>query len=243
MTNKKLFSIVIPVYNEQDKISQTLTAVIVAPAEGLNKEIIVVNDGSTDGTLQSVTRFVEKNSSGIPIMILNQVKNQGKGEALKRGLQATKGDYVIIQDADLEYDPNEYPILLEPFLKYKADTVFGSRFISNRPHRILYFWHFVVNQFLTVLSNMLTNLNLSDMETGFKVFKGDLIREIAPHLSAKRFGFEPEITARLAKRGVTVFEVGISYYGRTYKEGKKIGWKDGIKAVAAIIYFNLFVRA
>jgi len=211
----------------------------------LKKEIIVVNDGSTDNTVKNIksqiSNFKSTNQNSKLILITNKT-NQGKGAALKDGFLKSTGDIVLVQDADLEYSPLDYPTLLEPFLKQEADVVYGSRFISNKPHRVLYYWHSVINTYLTALSNMLTNLNLTDMETGYKVFKGDLIRSIALQLQTKRFGFEPEITARISKiKTLKIFEVGISYAGRTYAEGKKIGWKDGFRALFEIIYFNLFV--
>jgi len=174
------------------------------------------------------------------LQVLNKKVNHGKGAALKAGFKKTTGDVVIIQDADLEYSPSDYDILLEPFVKYNADVVYGSRLNIYRPHRVMYFWHSVANNLLTIFSNMFTNLNLSDMETGFKCFRGDLIRKIAPEIRSKRFGFEPEITARIVKiKGIRFYEVGISYEGRTYEEGKKIGWKDGVKAIWEILKYNL----
>jgi len=237
-------SIVIPVYNEEQFISYTLDKVIIAKCLGMKKEIIIVDDGSTDKTPQILTKYLQKKTfSKIPIKLFLQKTNQGKGAALKKGLQETTGEIVIIQDADLEYEPSDYPVMLEPFLKNDADVVYGSRFISNRPHRVLYFWHYLVNVILTIFSNALTNLNLSDMETGYKAFRGKLIRKIAPKLESKRFGFEPEITARIAKlRGVRIYEVGISYSGRTYDQGKKIGWHDGILAVWEIIKYNILTK-
>ena len=238
-------SIIIPVYNEQERIVQTINQVIASDTLGLKKEIIVVNDGSTDNTVKNIksqiSNFKSTNQNSKLILITNKT-NQGKGAALKDGFLKSTGDIVLVQDADLEYSPLDYPTLLEPFLKQEADVVYGSRFISNKPHRVLYYWHSVINTYLTALSNMLTNLNLTDMETGYKVFKGDLIRSIALQLQTKRFGFEPEITARISKiKTLKIFEVGISYAGRTYAEGKKIGWKDGFRALFEIIYFNLFV--
>lgn len=231
-------SIVIPVYNEENVIAKTIERAVNADSVGMEKEVIVIDDGSTDDTAVNIKQLTAKSKQ---IKTIFQEKNQGKGAALQKAFLQTTGDIVLVQDADLEYDPADYPILLEPFVKQQADVVYGSRFISNRPHRVMYFWHFVVNTFLTLLSNMFTNLNLTDMETGFKVFRGDLIRSIAPKLQTKRFGFEPEITARIAKvPGIKVYEVGISYAGRTYQEGKKIGWVDGVKAVWEIIRYNVF---
>jgi len=240
----KTLSIIIPVYNEEKFIEKCIEAVIGADSCGLNKEIIIVDDGSTDGTLtkiKSQKSKVKTTNQNSKIILITKKDNQGKGEAVKAGFLKSTGDIVLVQDSDLEYSPDEYPLLLEPFLKNKADVVYGSRFISDRPHRVLYFWHYVINVFLTTLSNMLTNLNLTDMETGFKAFKGEIIRKIAPKLESKKFGFEPEVTARIAKvPGLKIFEVGISYSGRTYQEGKKIYWLDGIKAIFEIIKFNLF---
>jgi len=235
----QILSIVIPVYNERDFIESALKRVVSAKTPGFKKELVIVDDGSKDKSPQILKRIVPKIREAKVILICKK-KNEGKGSALKTGLLKTTGDIVLIQDADLEYDPNDYVLLLEPFLKDGADVVYGSRMITNKPHRILYFWHYLVNNFLTTLSNMFTNLNLTDMETGYKAFKGTVIRKIAPKLESKRFGFEPEITARIAKiKEVKIYEVGISYSGRTYKEGKKIGWKDGLKAVWEIIKFNL----
>lgn len=238
----KKLSVVIPVFNEQKTIIDTFDAVKKADSLGLEKEIIIIDDGSSDGTakvLKEIERK-EKSSRKQKLKIILSEKNEGKGSAMKKGFMVSSGDIVIVQDADLEYDPAEFPIMIEPFIKNKADVVYGSRFISNRPHRVLYFWHYQVNLFLTFLSNMFTNLNLTDMETGYKAFDGKLIRDIAPYLESKRFGFEPEITARISKvKGIKIYEVGISYTGRTYAEGKKIGWKDGIKALWEIIKYNL----
>lgn len=235
----KTLSIVIPVYNEKNRIAHAIEKVNISDTLGLKKEIIVVDDGSTDGTSEKI----KLQNSKFKFIQITKKQNKGKGAALRDGFMKSTGDIVLVQDADLEYDPSDYPALLEPFIKNDADVVYGSRFISDRPHRVLYFWHSVINTFLTKLSNMFTNLNLTDMETGFKVFKGDLIRNIAPNLQTKRFGFEPEITARISKiKEVKIYEVGISYAGRTYEEGKKIGWVDGVKALWEIVYFNLFAR-
>lgn len=230
----KTISIVIPVYNEEKYIAQVIETVVKSDTGNLKKEIIVVDDCSTDKTIN-----ILKKLKGINLITLK--KNSGKGWAVKRGLLKATGDIVIIQDADFEYTPDDYPTLLEPFLKNDADVVYGSRFVSNRPHRVLYFWHYMGNIFLTTLSNIFTNLNLSDMETGYKVFRGDIIRAVAKKLESKRFGFEPEVTARISKiKNIKVFEVGISYSGRTYEEGKKINWVDGVKAVYEIFKYNLF---
>jgi glycosyltransferase involved in cell wall biosynthesis len=239
----KTISIVIPVYNEERFIEQTISAVINSDTSGFKKEIVVVNDGSLDKTASKIRVAKKRVGKIISFKFIDKKINQGKGSALKDGFLATTGDIVLVQDADLEYNPSDYPVLLEPFTKNAADVVYGSRFISNRPHRVLYFWHYQVNLFLTFLSNMLTNLNLTDMETGFKVFRGDLIRNIAKDLQSKRFGFEPEITARVSKvKGLRLYEVGVSYFGRTYEEGKKIHWKDGIEALWSILRFNLLSK-
>lgn len=236
-------SIVIPVYNEEKYIKKTLLAVCNADSESLRKEVIIIDDGSKDHTIDCIKESIKNLKSqykDIVFKTLFKKINEGKGAALKEGFKFSTGDIVLVQDADLEYNPEDYPLLLEPFIKHAADVVYGSRFISNRPHRVLYFWHYQINLLLTSFSNMLTNLNLTDMETGYKAFKGDLIRDIADKLRSKRFGFEPEITARIARvKGLKIYEIGISYSGRTYNEGKKIGWKDGVKAIWEIIKFNL----
>lgn len=234
-----LISIIIPVYNEELFLKQVIKKVLNADTYGLKKEIILVDDGSTDRSRKILSSFRKKNQ----FTILHK-KNEGKGSALKKGILASRGNIVLIQDADLEYSPDDYPVLLEPFFLKNADVVYGSRFISDRPHRVLYFWHSLGNKLLTLLSNMFTNINITDMETGYKVFKGPLIRSIAKQLVSKRFGFEPEITARIAKiPDVQIYEVGISYHGRTYEQGKKIVWQDGIRAVFEICFFNIFVKS
>lgn len=242
----KSISIVVPVFNEEKRIADAIEKIVVADTCGLIKEIIVVDDGSTDETASKVKGQSSKfkaEAQKLKLIFIEKTRNEGKGAALRQAFLKSTGDIVLIQDADLEYDPSDYPLLLEPFLKNDADVVYGSRFISDRPHRVLYFWHSVINKFLTTFSNMMTNLNLTDMETGFKVFNGELIRSLAIKLQSKRFGFEPEITARVSKiKEVKIYEVGISYSGRTYQEGKKIGWVDGVKAVWEILYYNLLVR-
>ena len=225
-------SVVIPVYNERGTIEQIVKAV--RGAEIGEIEIIVVDDASTDGT-QDV---LKEQISALADKIICQPHNQGKGAALRAGFAAATGDIVLVQDADLEYNPADYPTLLEPILTGKADAVFGSRFMGGRPHRVLYFWHMVGNRFLTLLSNMFTNLNLTDLETCYKAFRADVIKKL--ELCEDRFGFEPEVTAKLAKARCRIYEVGISYNGRTYSEGKKVNWKDGFHAIYAIIRYNLF---
>jgi glycosyltransferase involved in cell wall biosynthesis len=227
-------TIVIPCFNEE----KTIAAIVQAVRESsvIQKEIIVVDDCSTDGTRQVLSGPL---ATQIDKVILHAA-NQGKGAALRTGFQHATGDYVVVQDADLEYDPQEYPLLLEPLLQGKADVVFGSRFIGGHSHRVLYFWHMVGNTLLTLFSNMLTNLNLTDMETCYKMFRREVIQSIT--IEENRFGFEPEITAKVARKGCRIFEVGISYNGRTYHEGKKIGWKDGVRAIYAICKYNLFSR-
>jgi glycosyltransferase involved in cell wall biosynthesis len=225
-------SIVIPCYNEKDTIETIVLAVRASPVH--EKEIIVVDDGSSDGT---VPVLKEKIAVLVDKIIFHEC-NRGKGAALRSGFQVASGDIVLVQDADLEYDPQEYPLLLAPIQSGKADVVYGSRFMGGRAHRVVYFWHMVGNRFLTLLSNMLTNLNLTDMETCYKAFRREVLATIV--IEEDRFGFEPEITAKVAKNGCKVFEVGISYNGRTYEEGKKIGWRDGVRAVYAMVKYNLF---
>ena len=229
-------SIIIPCYNEKTTIREIVSRVKASPIPE-EKEIIIIDDCSSDGT-----RDILKELEHEGITVVYQEKNQGKGAALRAGFAKVTGDVCIIQDADLEYNPQEYERLLKPIRDGHADVVYGSRFVGSDAHRVLYYWHSLGNKFLTWLSNMFTNINLTDMETCYKVFKTPVIKEILPLLKSDRFGFEPEITARLAKRRVRIYEVGISYQGRTYEEGKKIGWKDGVKAIFSIVYFNLFDR-
>ena len=225
-------SVVIPCYNEAKTIAAIVRAVREAPYQP--KEIIVVDDGSTDGTRELLQ---EGKVAGIDRLILLEI-NTGKGAALRKGIQQATGDIVIVQDADLEYDPNEYGHLIQPILMGNADVVYGSRFIGAGPHRVLYFWHRFGNGILTLLSNMLSNLNLTDMETCYKVFRREVIQSIV--IEENRFGFDPEITAKVARKKVRIYEVGISYYGRTYAEGKKIHWRDGFRALYCIVKYNLF---
>jgi len=227
---KMKVSIVIPCYNEKNTIEKVVEAV--RNAQPNCKEIIVVDDGSDDGT-QAVLR--ERISQAVDRVIYHPV-NRGKGAALRSGFAAATGDVILVQDADLEYNPEDYPALLEPLMSGKADAVIGSRFMGGRPHRVLFFWHMVGNKFLTLLSNMLTNLNLTDVETGFKAFRGAIIKSIL--IEEDRFGVEPEIIAKLAQKRCRIYEVGVSYSGRTYGEGKKINWKDGVRAVFAIAKYN-----
>ncbi len=224
-------SVVIPCYNESSTIEELLDAV--RASEIPDKEILVVDDGSTDGTREKL-----RSLEGQPgLRVIFHERNQGKGAALRTGFQAATGDVVIVQDADLEYDPKEYPKLLAPIRAGKADVVYGSRFAGGGAHRVLYFWHYAANKLLTLFSNMFTNLNLTDMETCYKAFRREVIQKI--DLREERFGFEPEVTAKVARMGCRIYEVGISYSGRTYAEGKKIGWRDGLRAVWCIVRYNL----
>ena len=231
-------SIVIPAYNEENTIIEILTALdaVVLP-NGLAKELVIVDDCSKDDTLKRIEAFMTNNPS-LDIKLHSLAKNGGKGGALHKGFELATGDFIIIQDADLEYDPNEYSLLLRPMLEGKADVVYGSRFIGGSPHRILFFWHTIGNKFLTFLSNMCTNLNLTDMETCYKLFRADILKGLK--LKEKQFGFEPEVTAKMSRiPNIRIYEVGISYYGRTYAEGKKINWKDGVWALWCIFRYNL----
>lgn len=232
-------SIIIPAFNEEKTIHLILDKILDVTLIGnLTKEIILVNDCSTDKTRESIQNYLHLHPQKHFIYLEHEV-NKGKGAALHTGIQAASGNYLIIQDADLEYDPQEYNILLKPMLEEHADVVYGSRFMGGKPHRILFFWHSIGNQFLTFLSNMFNNLNLTDMETCYKLFRTEHIQSLI--LKEKRFGFEPEVTAKISKiPQIRIYEVGISYYGRTYEEGKKIGWKDGIRAIYCIIKYGLF---
>ena len=225
-------SIVIPIYNEIDYIATVIQRVQEVDLAGIDKELILVDDASTDGTRDLLLSLAGNN-----LRVFLQDRNQGKGAALRRGFAEATGDIVLIQDADLEYDPKEYPRLLEPILSGRADVVYGSRFSGGEPHRVLYFWHALGNRFLTLLSNALTNLNLTDMECCYKVFRREIIEKIT--IEENRFGFEPEVTAKVARLGCRIFEVGVSYAGRTYAEGKKIGWRDGVRAIWCILKYNL----
>ncbi|MBE0591799.1 MAG: glycosyltransferase family 2 protein [Gemmatimonadales bacterium] len=229
-----LVSIVIPVYNEESTLAQLLNAVLGAPLPtGCDRELVVVDDASTDRTAEILEKFGHDSC----VRVFRAAQNAGKGAALRRGFAEAQGDIVLIQDADLEYDPAEYSKLLQPIVSGKADVVYGSRFSGGETHRVLFFWHYVGNRLLTLLSNMVTDLNLTDMETCYKVFRTEVLRAIT--LREDRFGFEPEVTAKVARLHVRVYEVGISYAGRTYQEGKKIGWKDGVRALLCIVKYGL----
>jgi len=227
-------SVIIPCFNELPTIDSIIRAVNESPYE--NKEVIIVDDCSTDGTREKLKNHIM--TSGLVHAVIFHDLNLGKGATLRTGIAAATGDIIIIQDADMEYDPSEYPRMIEPILNGKADVVYGSRFKGSAAHRVLYFWHSLGNGFLTLLSNMFSNLNLSDMETGYKAFRREIIQAI--QIEEDRFGFEPEITAKLARSGCRIYEVGISYYGRTYAEGKKILWRDGVRAIYCILKYNLF---
>ncbi len=241
MTENLTLSIVIPAYNEGKTIHLILDKVrLTTLSNNMSKEVIIVNDFSKDNTTEAIKNYMSLHPT-MNIKYYEHTYNQGKGAALHTGIQQAKGDYVIIQDADLEYDPNEYNVLLAPILNGSADVVYGSRFIGGKPHRILFFWHTIGNKFLTFLSNMFTNLNLSDMETCYKLFRTDIIQKIK--LKEKRFGFEPEVTAKISRvPNIRIYEVGISYYGRTFEDGKKIGWKDGFRAIYCILKYNIFSK-
>lgn len=227
-------SVIIPCFNELGTIGQIVEAVKASPVKEC--EIIVVDDCSTDGTKELLHSKIE----GQVDKVIYHKRNRGKGAALRTGFAAATGDIVIVQDADLEYSPQEYPLMIDPIVKNQADVVYGSRFVSGRPHRVVYYWHMVGNKILTTLSNMFTNINLTDMETCYKAFRREIIQSI--NIQENRFGFEPEITAKVSKMKCRIYEVGISYYGRTYKEGKKIDWKDGLRAIYCIIKYNAFIK-
>lgn len=229
----KKVSIVVPVYNEADNLSQIMTAIENASVCGLKKELIFINDASQDNSLE----ILKKLTKSKPHRVLNHSKNKGKGAALKTGFSAASGDIIIIQDSDLEYDPNEYERLLEPILNGQADIVYGSRFLGSGPHRVLYYWHYLGNQFLTTFSNIVSNINLTDMETCYKVFKREILQEIT--LEQDRFGFEPEFTIKVSRLNRPIYEVGISYFGRSYQEGKKITWRDGVKTIWCLLKYGI----
>ncbi len=235
-------SVIIPVFNEESTIATILDKVINVELLGnIQKEIIIINDCSTDNTKKTIEQYIKNNKDKNELILLNHQNNMGKGAALHTGIKNASGEFLIIQDADLEYDPEEYNVLLKPVVDGFADVVYGSRFGGSKAHRILFFWHSIGNKLLTFLSNMFTNLNLSDMETCYKLFKTDMIKPLK--LKEKRFGFEPEVTAKISRiKDVRIYEVGISYYGRTFEEGKKINWKDGVKAIYCIFKYNLWSR-
>ncbi|MDX2432591.1 MAG: glycosyltransferase family 2 protein [Bacteroides sp.] len=236
----KKLSIIIPAYNEERTIELILEEISGLQIDEIELEVLVVNDCSTDGTRSVLEGYMEKNPA-FSITLFEQEKNMGKGAAIRRGIEEATGDYLVIQDADLEYDPQEFRELLAPILRGQADVVYGSRFMGSKPHRILFFWHSLGNRMLTFLSNLFNNLNLTDMETCYKMFRSEIIKKI--YLRENRFGFEPEVTAKIARiPEIRIYEVGISYYGRTYAEGKKINWKDGFRAIYCIVKYGLFNR-
>jgi glycosyltransferase involved in cell wall biosynthesis len=237
----KVLSILIPAYNEAGTIALILDKVLnVQLIDNIQKEIIIINDCSTDNTMRVVEEYIALHPQSI-IKLYNQTINKGKGSAIHRGIKEAQGDFIIVQDADLEYDPEEYNVLLKPIVDGHADVVYGSRFMGGKPHRILFFWHTIGNRFLTFLSNMFTNLNLTDMETCYKLFRTEILKQI--QFKEKRFGFEPEVTAKISHiKGIRIYEVGISYYGRTYEDGKKIGMSDGFRAIICVLKYGLFYK-
>jgi len=237
--DRKVLTIIVPVYNEANFVKKAIAKVLAVDLGDIYKELIVVNDGSRDKTKQIINKIARNNSTKhSKIKIVNFKRNHGKGAAIRKGLQKVTGDFVVIQDADLEYDPRDIPLLLKPITDGDADVVYGSRFMGDRPHRVLYFWHMVGNNILTLLSNMFTNINLTDMETGYKMFTAKVAKKL--NLQENRFGMEPEFTAKVAQMKCRIFEVGISYHGRNYDQGKKIGWRDGVWALWCVVRYNLF---